>query len=174
MNIILKNRTILPNITKQLNNDLVLILVGARQSGKTYILKLLTKYLEKHYSKHNILYFDLEKPDILDNFLDYKSILNFLLAKGIDKNKTNFILLDEFQKMPMPTKILKIIHDHYPFLKIIATGSSSLDIYNKLREESMVGRKRVFTIYPLNFAEYLNFTQFDNYQALKRIIKKDQ
>ncbi|MCD6149925.1 ATP-binding protein [bacterium] len=173
MNIILKNRVILPKIAKQLNNDLVLILIGARQSGKTYILKLLAEHIKQRYPKNKILYFDLEKPDILENFLDYKSILNFLSAQGIEENKTNFILLDEFQKMPAPTKTLKIIHDHYPFLKIVATGSSSLDIYKKLREESMIGRKRVFIIFPLDFEEYLSFTEPNDCEIFKRIIKKN-
>ncbi len=173
MSIALKERVIISDIAKQLDNDLVLILIGARQSGKTYILKLLTEYITKHYPENKILYFDLEKPDILDNFLDYKTILNFLSAYGVEKEKTNFILLDEFQKMPAPTKTLKIIHDHYPFLKIIATGSSSLDIYKKLREESMVGRKMVFTVFPLSFEEYLNFTEPEDCEIFKRIVEKD-
>jgi uncharacterized protein len=173
MNISLKNRVIMPNIVKQLDNDLVLILIGARQSGKTYILKLFMEYIKKHYLENKILYFDLEKPDILDNFLDYKTILNFLSAQGIEKEKTNFVLLDEFQKMPESTKTLKIIHDHYPFLKIIATGSSSLDIYKKLREESMVGRKMVFTVFPLSFEEYLDFTEPEDCEIFKRIIEKN-
>ena len=67
---ILKNREILSNIAKQLNNDLVLILIGARQSGKTSILKLLAENIKKRNSENKILYFDLEKPDILENFLD--------------------------------------------------------------------------------------------------------
>lgn len=173
MNIILKDRAILTKITEQLNNNLVLILVGARQSGKTSILKLLAEYIKKHYSKNKILYFDLEKPDILENFLDYRSILSFLETQGAKQDKTNFILLDEFQKMPTPTKTLKIIYDHYPFLKIIATGSSSLEISKKLREESMVGRKRIFTVFPLNFGEYLGFTKSGDYEIFERIIKKD-
>lgn len=173
MNIDLKDRVIVSDIIKQLDNDLVLILIGARQSGKTYILKLLTEYIKKHYPENKILYFDLEKPDVLDNFLDYKTILNFLSAHGIEKEKINFVLLDEFQKMPAPTKTLKIIHDHYPFLKIIATGSSSLDIHKKLREESMAGRKMVFTVFPLNFEEYLDFTNLEDHEIFKRLVEKD-
>lgn len=173
MAILLKNRAILSDIIKQLDNDLVLILIGARQSGKTYILKLLIEYIKKNHPENKTLYFDLEKPDILDNFLDYKTILNFLSAHGVKEEKTNYILLDEFQKMPAPTKTLKIIHDHYPFLKIIATGSSSLDIHKKLREESMVGRKMVFAVFPLSFEEYLDFAKPEDCEIFKRIIEKD-
>ncbi len=170
---ILKNRKILPKIIKQLNNDLVLILIGPRQAGKTYILKLLKKYLAKHQPNNKILYFDLEKPDILNNFLNYQSMLNFLFAHGVDKNKTNFILLDEFQKMPSATKTLKIIHDHYPFLKIIATSSSSLEIRRNLRKESMVGRKRIFTIWPLNFLEFLNFTAPEEKEIFLQLLNNE-
>ena len=174
MNSLLKNRIIFAKIKEQLNNDLVLILTGARQVGKTFILKLLIKYLEKDYPQHKILYFDLEKPDILDNFADYNSILNYFKARGIKKDKINFVLLDEFQKMPTPTKTLKILHDNYPMLKIVATGSSSLDIYKKLRAESMTGRKRIFYIYPLEFAEFLDFTETnDCYKIFSRLMKQD-
>ncbi len=173
MAILLKNRVILADIIKQVDNDLILILIGARQAGKTYILKLLIEHIKKIHPENKILYFDLEKPDILDNFLNYKTILNFLSAYGIEKEKTNYILLDEFQKMPAPTKTLKIIHDHYPFLKIVATGSSSLDIHKKLREESMAGRKMVFTVWPLSFEEYLDFAKPDDYEMFKRFMEKD-
>ncbi|MFH1030366.1 MAG: ATP-binding protein [bacterium] len=150
-------RNIFNNIIEQLENDLVIILIGARQVGKTVILKLLQNYVDENNSQDKVLYFDLEKPDTLFNFSDYKRIVDFLEAQGVTKKKKNYVLLDEFQKMPTPTKTLKILHDHYPHIKIIATGSSSLDIFKKLRDETMAGRKRVFNVYPLDFREFLSF-----------------
>lgn len=157
MNKIIKKRQILAKIMEQLDNDLVLVLTGPRQTGKTTILKLIQEQIKSNKPETPTFMFDLEKPDVAKNFNDYQSAINFLLAQGIKPETTNILFLDEFQKMIEPTKTLKILHDHYPYLKIIATGSSSLDIYNKLRAESMAGRKKTFSILPLTFAEFLDF-----------------
>lgn len=159
MNITLKNRSILPKIIQELNNDLVLILIGPRQAGKTKLLELICQHLKNKEPNIKIFSFDLDKAELLVNFTNDKTTLDFLLAQGVDKNKINYVILDEFQNMPAPTKTLKVLHDHCPYLKILASGSSSLEIYKKLRQESMAGRKMVFAIFPLSFAEYLEFNE---------------
>lgn len=176
MNSTVNNRYILAQITNQLENDLIIILIGARQVGKTFLVKnLLTEYFSTKYPTAKYLYLDLEKPDILEHFINYQSIVNYLAGQGLAADNTNFIIIDEFQKMPEPTKTLKILHDHFPHLKIIATGSSALDIYQKLRAESLAGRKRVFSVYPLDFAEYLNFTDNVNLtDVYSRLLANDQ
>jgi len=159
MNNKIKNRYILQQIIAQLDNDLVIILVGARQVGKTFLVKnLIIQHLSEKYPTTKHLYFDLEKPDTLAHFVGYDTIVSYLTGQGIDPKISNFIIIDEFQKMSDPTKTLKILHDHFPLLKIIATGSAALDIYQKLRAESLAGRKRVFSVFTLDFMEYLNFT----------------
>lgn len=166
-------RAILSKITEQLDNNLVLILIGARQTGKTHLLKLLEKYLKSHYSDSRLLYLNLEDEGLLLQIADYKSFLNFLKLRGIDDNKKSFILLDEFQKLVQPTKLLKLIYDNHPQLKIIATGSSSLDIYKTMNSESMAGRKRIFNIHSLSFAEFLSWQYSDLSRIWQRMIKQN-
>lgn len=166
------NRDILSLVRDQLENDLALILIGARQVGKTTILRYLEKKLLQLYPKSKILYFNLENEDLLLHFIDYKSLVVYLKTKGVvlnnNQNKT-FLLLDEFQKMPHPTKLLKLLYDEHPSLKVIATGSSSLDIYKKMREESMAGRKRIFEIFPLSFREFLRFQNSEKEKEFMRV-----
>ena len=169
----LLKRAILPKITEQLDNNLILILIGARQTGKTYLLKLLEQRVQSHHSDSQLLYLNLEDESLLLQIADYKSFLNFLKLRGIDGNKKAFIFLDEFQKLIQPTKLLKLIYDNHPRLKIIATGSSSLDIYKTMRAESMAGRKRIFNVYPLSFAEFLSWRYPDLSQIWQRIVKQN-
>jgi len=169
----LLKRAILSKITKQLDNNLVLILIGARQTGKTHLLKLLEKHLQSHYPDNQLLYLNLEDEDLLLQIADYKSFLNFLKLRGIDGDKKAFILLDEFQKISQPTKLLKLIYDNHPHLKIIATGSSSLDIYKTMNSESMAGRKRIFNIYSLSFSEFLSWQYPDLSQMWSRAVKQN-
>lgn len=171
MNLI--NRAILSKITEQLDNNLILILIGARQTGKTHLLKLLEKHIQSHYPENPILYLNLEDESLLLQIADYKSFLNFLKLRGIDESKKAFILLDEFQKLAQPTKLLKLIYDNHPQLKIIATGSSSLDIYKTMNSESMAGRKRIFNIYPLSFAEFLSWRYSDLEKIWQRTINQN-
>lgn len=169
----LLKRAILSKVIKQLDNNLILILIGARQTGKTHLLKLLEKHLKLNYSDNKLLYLNLEDEDLLLQIADYKSFLNFLKSRGINSDKKAFILLDEFQKLNQPTKLLKLIYDNHPQLKIIATGSSSLDIYKTMNSESMAGRKRIFDIYSLSFAEFLFWQYPDLEEIWQRIIKQN-
>ncbi|MBI5229969.1 MAG: ATP-binding protein [Candidatus Magasanikbacteria bacterium] len=169
-----KNRSILAKIIQQLNNDLILILIGPRQTGKTTLQKMLIEYLHTKQPRAKTFYFDMEIPDNLKHFSDYKTIHDFLVSKGMTSDITTMLFLDEFQKIPTPTKTLKILHDHYPYLKIIATGSSSLTINKSLRDESAAGRKRIFHILPLDFSEYLDFRNLpEQLSAHQNILQKN-
>lgn len=158
-------RELLPAIVQQLDNNLVIILTGARQVGKTFILKLLTQHLTAKQHGVKILSLNLEDTEQLDKITSFKDFKTFLKLQGVGENEKVFIFLDEFQKLPQATKFLKLIYDELPNIKVVATGSSSLDIYKALRAESMAGRKRVFNVWPLSFLEFLNF----RYPALKPI-----
>ena len=63
-----------------------------------------------------------------------------------------FIVLDEAQKVTNIGLILKIFHDAYPQIQIIATGSSSFELSNKI-SEPLTGRALEFTLFPLSLQE---------------------
>ena len=166
-------RPVFSLLEKQLNKDIHLILVGPRQVGKTVFLRYLqNNFLPNKYPDSTVFYFNLEDESLLLHFTDYQSLLKYLKLRGFDDKQKTFLLLDEFQKMNQPTKILKLLYDNHPHLKIIATGSSSIDIFQKFRDESMSGRKLVFKMLPLNFSEFLRF-QDEQQDDRKEIIFKN-
>jgi hypothetical protein len=146
-------RKIVNEILKYLESKEVIIIYGARQVGKTYLLK----YLIEHHIKKNVFYFDLELPNLLELCNQgAEKVYKYLIQKGADENKKIFLLIDEVQYMEDPTKFLKIMHDHYPNIKLLVSGSSTFEIKKKFKE-SLVGRTVNFEMYPLNFEEFLMF-----------------
>ncbi|MCP4157912.1 MAG: AAA family ATPase, partial [bacterium] len=133
----------------------IVILLGSRQVGKTSLLTMLDKHLRLE-NKH-VISLDLDLETNLEYFSSYRAIIKYIELQGHDPHKDSlFLLLDEFQRADGAGKILKNLYDHHANIKIIATGSSSLEINNTI-SESMSGRKMVFRIYPLNFREFLVF-----------------
>ena len=150
----LKNRKILPKIWKKIDSHHIIILNGARQVGKTTLLKMIKEKLisEKGVSENQILWLDLEQTDDLEQWETQRDALNTLPLK--DTSQKYYLFIDEFQRSPEIGSTLKVIHDHYPHIKPIITGSASwyLNI-----DESMAGRKIVIPVWPLDFEEFINW-----------------
>jgi len=149
-------RPIINDIKKQIESGNIVILLGARQVGKTSILLILIDEYKKIKPPNSVFYFDLEKEEILELLSDHRNLINYLKLQGADLKNLVYLFIDEFHYLSAPSKLLKILHDSYSNLRIIVTGSSSLEMTSKIKE-SLAGRKRVFTIYPLSFEEYLQF-----------------
>lgn len=146
-------RDVFSHIWEKIDSYEILLLNGPRQVGKTTLMKQIREKLikERGVNLEQILFFDLEISEDLLIWSSQSSALS--LITNFKSNEKIYIFIDEFQKSKNIGSILKVIHDHYPHVKIIITGSASwyLDI-----NESLMGRKRVFSIWPLNFSEYLS------------------
>ncbi|MFC1485070.1 ATP-binding protein [bacterium] len=153
----------------------ITILLGARQTGKTSLLKQIKNTLSDYKS----LFIDL---DIFENkqiFSSYNEVLRYLKFNGLEDNKKFILFLDEFHTVSGINKILKNLYDNNSNIKIFATGSSSLDIIKKIKE-SLAGRKSIFHLYPLSFREFLHFKDEDlenkliniNYKNIPENIQK--
>lgn len=101
---------------------------------------------------------NLEELEILNELNSSpKNILNYIK----NKNKKNYFLIDEIQYLDNPSSFLKYLYDkHRNKIKLIITGSSSLELKAKL-QDSLVGRKIIFKISPLCFEEFLQFKKAD-------------
>lgn len=150
-----KTRRIYSELFQQKENGKITILLGARQVGKTTLLRQLHAALKE---SHPCLFLDLDIYSHYEQVSTYENIVNTLKLNGYDTGKGGlFVLfLDEFQRYADISRALKAICDHHPDVKIYASGSSSLAI-NEQIQESLAGRKRILRIYPLNFSEYLHF-----------------
>lgn len=135
-------RTLYSSIKKTLLAEpKVIILYGPRQSGKTTLIKSLISELNQDY-----LFFDGD--DLYSQEIFSKPYLDNL--ERIIGNK-KFLLIDEAQRIENIGLTLKLIYDNLN-IPILASGSSSFDLANKL-SESLVGRTSTFLLYPLSFAE---------------------
>jgi predicted AAA+ superfamily ATPase len=150
---------------KQLKNHLHkpqhTLIIGARQIGKTTLVKKLAQQLKDESEIHYFVTF--EDPNILEAINQHpENIFNFTqLPSAIPDDKTLYIIIDEVQYAKEPSNFLKLLYDKYaPKVKIIATGSSAFYI-DKSFKDSLAGRKKIFEFYPLSFDEFLHFKQHD-------------
>jgi uncharacterized protein len=135
-------RTLKTQINKWLSDHKVIIIYGARQVGKTTLAKEIALSLDETY-----LYCDCESMEIQD-VLNSRSIETIKLL--LRDKKT--VIFDEAQKVQYIGIALKLIHDHLPDIKVIATGSSSFELANKI-SEPLTGRNLKFQLYPLSLKE---------------------
>ena len=143
------NRKIEKNIVENLFKGKVIIIYGARQVGKTTLVK---KIADDYKSQSGYFNCDLISVQDALSILEANRIKNFL-------GDHNIIILDEAQRIKNIGLILKILIDTYPELQIIATGSSSFDLANEINEP-LTGRKIVFNLFPLSVEEIMGDNGF--------------
>lgn len=117
------------------------ILIGARQVGKTTLLKDCFK------EKDNVLWMngdEMETRDLMTNITveRYRSMLG----------QNDVIVIDEAQRIENIGLKCKLLTDNFPDVQLIVTGSSSLDLANKVNEP-LTGRKWEYKLFPLSYAE---------------------
>lgn len=155
-----KERLIYSTLEKQKDNNKITILTGARQVGKTTLMRKLYETFQK---THDVMFLDLDIYSMFEKVSTYENCINTLKLNGYktSQKKPYILFLDEFQRYADISRMLKNIYDHHSNIKIYASGSSSLAI-NEQIQESLAGRKRIIHIYPLSFSEYLNFIEKDD------------
>lgn len=153
----------------RLNEDLILsslttsgkiiLVLGARQVGKTTLAKDIGKKLE--FKGKRVLYLncDLEEEMAAIN-TNSKAVLERLLSD------VDVLLIDEAQRLDNPGLTLKIIYDNFSEIRVLATGSSSFDLKNRL-SDALTGRYLDFTLYPFSFTESLQANGITNKALLK-------
>lgn len=146
-------RAILPKLEKELLKKEVTVITGMRQVGKTTLLN----YLFEKVQSNNKVLLDLENPLHRRVFEEenFDSIWNNLKNFGIYSQDSAFIFLDEIQNLPIISRVVKYLYDHWK-TKFVLTGSSSYYLKN-LFPESLAGRKITYELFPLTFSEFLIF-----------------
>lgn len=159
-------RRLLPVLKKQINTPEIIVLTGMRRVGKT----TLCRNIFDRIPGHNKAFIDIENPIDQKIFeeTDYNNIIANLRHYRLDPDKKIYLFLDEIQAMPQIVPAIKYLYDHYQ-IKFFLTGSSSFYLKN-LFPESLAGRKFIFELYPLDFAEFLVFKNYPKkfYQAFSQ------
>ena len=139
-------RTLEEHILPLLGGSKAVILMGARQVGKSTLLHQMLG------DKTDVLWMNGDDIDVQALFSDMSSTRMRAL---IGNNK--YVVIDEAQRIPDIGLRLKLITDQIPGVQVIATGSSSFELASKVNEP-LTGRKREFRMYPLTFSEMVSHT----------------
>lgn len=137
-------RSIETSILARLFKGKVLLIYGARQVGKTTLLKKIAQESGVSY-----LYLNGDEPDTRAELYNANSSL---LRNLFGKNK--LILIDEAQRIENIGLTIKLAFDNIPDIQIIATGSSSFELAN-IANEPLTGRKIEFYMFPFSFGELI-------------------
>ena len=143
------NRIIESQITSLLDSNKVILILGTRRVGKTFLINS----IQKNYQS-KLLFLNGEDFDVQE-IIKNRSTSNYKRLVGDNK----LIIIDEAQSIPEIGMALKLLIDTNPNLTIIATGSSSLDLMNK-NGEPLTGRHYQFNLYPLSQMELMSTENF--------------
>ena len=141
-------RHIQSNIQSLLGGGKAIVIMGARQVGKSTLLRQMLG------ERQDVIWMNGDDLDIQELFSNMTStrIRAILGSKRI-------LVIDEAQRISDIGLRLKLITDQVPDVQVIATGSSSFELASKVNEP-LTGRKREFRMYPLTFGEMVQHTQF--------------
>jgi len=145
-------RRILEDLRRDLERKEIAFLIGPRQSGKTTLMKVLQGELEKKGER--TLYLSLDFEFDRQYFASQQSLIKKIELE-IGRNR-GFVFMDEVQRKENAGLFLKGIQDLNLPYKFIVSGSGSVDLKARIKE-SMVGRKRVYELYPISLTEFVNF-----------------
>ena len=134
-------RTLYKTIENKLFDGKVIVLVGARQVGKTTLLKQLFR------QKEGVLWLNGDELQV-QNLFSNASADRLLSEFGDNK----IVILDEAQRIENIGLRLKLIADSDSDIQVIATGSSAFELANKVNEP-LTGRKWEYQLFPLSFGE---------------------
>ncbi len=129
-------------IKENLFQDFILIIYGARQVGKTTLVK---SVLDQFSGKK--LYLNCDEAGTRD-LLEPTSYTDLKNKIG----EVDLLVIDEAQRVQNIGLTLKILFDNNPKMQIIATGSSSFDLANKINEP-LTGRSLEYKLFPLSVSE---------------------
>ncbi|NPV87213.1 MAG: ATP-binding protein [Anaerolineae bacterium] len=151
-------RFLLSQLKEMLQPGKVLVLYGPRQVGKTTLL-------------HDLLaVINLRSRFINADELAYREVLASQSRQKLGEllGDSQLLAIDEAQRVPDIGINLKILVDSFPQVAIIATGSASFELANKI-SEPLTGRKLTFTLFPVSYAEiYQSLGAFEARSQLER------
>ncbi|KAF0107691.1 MAG: AAA ATPase [Chloroflexi bacterium] len=135
-------RSLLPRLINSLLPGKVVVLYGPRQVGKTTLVKEL------------IAVSPFRSRFINADELMYREVLSSQSVQRLGEvlGDAELLVIDEAQRVTDIGLNLKILVDRFPQARIIATGSASFDLANKI-SEPLTGRTLTFTLFPVSYAE---------------------
>ena len=137
-------RTLQQRIEGNLFKGKAIIVIGARQVGKSTLFRQITEKLEEP-----VLMLNCDEPEVKE-LLAGMNLTELKLMLG----KHRVVVIDEAQRVPEIGMTLKRITDNFPEVQLLVTGSSSFELQNRLNEP-LTGRKYEYYLFPISTRELL-------------------
>lgn len=151
------NRDLEQKLKKYMGAKEILAVVGARQCGKTTLVREVFDGIKSGKKK----FITFEDRSVLEMFTEDIDLFIDKYVKGF-----NYLFIDEFQYAKEGGKLLKFIYDTEK-VKIVITGSSAVDL-SIHSIKFLVGRIFVFELYPFSFKEFLRYKDERVYGVFKK------
>jgi len=128
-------------ISERLFGGKTILLVGARQVGKTTLVHELLR-------GHDFLFLDADDPLV-------RTLLTNPNTKELETiiGRSRLVFIDEAQRLENIGLTAKIIHDQFRHVQLVMSGSSAFELRNRTGEP-LTGRKWEYTLYPISYEEY--------------------
>lgn len=136
-------RTLQKVLEQYVGKGKAILLIGARQVGKSTLFRMLTDTV----SEDTLLWLNCD----LQNVREVLANPSFTTLQLLVGNKS-VVVIDEAQRVANVGMTLKLIVDNFPQIQLLVTGSSALDLHNRLNEP-LTGRKIEYRLYPISTGE---------------------
>ena len=134
------------------------VITGVRRSGKSELLRMFIDYIKENEANSNLIYIDYNL-DKFDNLKEYKELIKYVSEK-YDKEKNNFILIDEVQMCNGFENAINNFHAEMKY-DIYITGSNAFLLSSDLAT-LFTGRTYSIEVYPFSYKEFLEYYNLDN------------
>ncbi|MBW2703786.1 MAG: ATP-binding protein [Deltaproteobacteria bacterium] len=151
-------RYVEPQCRKALSDGKILVIIGARQTGKS----TLARHLIEDLPETDQLVLNLDDPFLRDRLSASEGGIVAEIEKRADRPwsaiRGFLLVIDEAQKAPSLFERIKALHDEFPErIRFIVTGSSALEIHDPVAE-SLAGRARIVRLHPFTLSEGLSYS----------------
>ena len=136
-------RTLQNVLTQYIGKGKAILLIGARQVGKSTLFRMMTQSM----AEDSILWLNCDLQSVRD-MLYNPSLAGLQLLI----NNKSVVVIDEAQRVENIGLTLKVIVDNFPNIQLLVTGSSALDLHSKINEP-LTGRKIEYHLFPISTSE---------------------
>ena len=147
-------REILSRVAAHQEQPEITLITGSRQTGKTVLLSQLKQHLMENrgVSERQVFFFNLDLVQDQQSLSDQAAFIQFLRDRS--QKERIFVFVDEAQKVPEAPRFFKGVYDSGLNVKLILTGSASLESKARFKE-TLAGRKIIFALSPFSFPEFV-------------------
>lgn len=150
-------------ITRSLNRDMMLVLVGQRRVGKSFMLKCLEDWLWRNKPEANVVFIDKEYNNF--NFIKNADDLYAYVIETLPANGKNYLLIDEVQDIEGFETALRSLYAERR-CQIVVTGSNAYMFSSEIATK-FSGRYIEIPVYSLSYKEFLTFHNLtESHQSL--------